>query len=286
MMIFAKNMHNDPTLHSRAFQLALEVTYFKRRFNTSILQEIFKNDFIIKDYFTINNGLCDQSTIYSALLAKEFTNYFNLAKEDVIVLSTPLYNIKHLLTSRNEYYKSITGNSIPDLTLKETPYDFKDSKDILLNKNHIYFLDINDIQKKSSEIIYNLEKQILLLQKNANPQLKIYFKDIILILSTDKHPADKLNTIYSFMHKVTPPKEFRIPYIIFKKKANITELLLDNKPNADIEAVPLDHGKLNEIKSQKAIMGITEKWSVDLKDIIQKATQNSIQFHINNDTVD
>jgi hypothetical protein len=33
-------------------------------------------------------------------------------------------------------------------------------------------------------------------------------------------------------------------------------------------------------------MGITEKWSENLKDVVKNATQNSILFNSNNDTVD
>lgn len=62
------NINKEPMLFSRAFQLALEVSYFKRHFNQQILQEVYKNDFIIQDSFNINKGICDQSTIYSSAL--------------------------------------------------------------------------------------------------------------------------------------------------------------------------------------------------------------------------
>src|ERR1700759_2688292 len=157
-------IHKKPTLHSRAFQLALEMTYSKRKFDTHQLEQYYKDDFRIEDTYQINNNICDQSTIFTSVITKDVVEFLNLDKKDVVVHSTPLFLTKESITpflkEMMDYNKKMTGNTCPDISIKEQPYDYKDSKDVSYNKNHLYFVDQENLIKECTRHLQSLESSL------------------------------------------------------------------------------------------------------------------------------
>jgi hypothetical protein len=289
---FIRTMHNqinrDPTLHSRAFQLAMEVTYAKRKFSQVELEEIYKNDFVIKDMFNINQGLCDQSTIYTCISTKILQNYFNFNKKDIIVNSTPIFLTKEKITPEikqtMEHNKKLTDNNSPDLTVKERPYDFKDSKDICYNKNHIYVIDTELFKEKGpfmlNKLIQSLESSLLVSSK-VSPETITYTKELVLILKKQKelNIQQQLENLNVHLNKYVMPKDFKCPYIVLKNKTTFENLNITESIQKQIDDVTLEKGHLDYLKAQQAIMSIINKFrDQNLRNTINQATKNSIQL--------
>lgn len=283
------SIHNQPTLYSRAFQLALEVTYSKRKFSEQTLQEMYQNDFIIQDNFHVNKGICDQSTIYTSIIAKKIVTYLNLDIKDLIVNSTPLYLTKDKITESTkiimDYNKKMTENTCPDFALKGRPYDLKEQKEISYSKNHIYLFDKDQMHKKGIEIFNNLEKALNnSLQNNQiilSKEMKMFTADIIKELANHRHLQtpiqSRVDSLNMFLLKKNIPKEFKMPIFVPVKKANLDDLLITNIDN---DKIPLDPGHLDYVKAKKALMGILERYPADVQLKIQEATCASIQFSI------
>lgn len=289
--IFIQQMHNsihgEPTLFSRAFQLALEVTYSKRRFDEQALKDMYKHDFIVEDSFGVNKGLCDQSTVYNCVLAKKVCFYFNLEIKDIVVNSTPIFLNKEKITETMkismDYNKKMTENTCPDLNIRGRPYDFKESKDISFSKNQIYFIDMEEIRKKGVEIFFKLEKSLEKSLNNTQISLSEKSKEFTnIIIENLKKQRESLVSIEMrveslnlFLIKNNIPKDFKMPLFIPIKKASI-EMLDTTK----VDQVPLDPGFLNQTKAKKAIMGVLDTYDDRIKTNIQEITHGSIQFNI------
>nr|NP_062846.1 hypothetical protein PhpooMp01 [Physarum polycephalum]BAB08100.1 unnamed protein product [Physarum polycephalum] len=275
-------IHKQPTLSSRAFQLALEVSYSKRSFNEATLQDFFKNEFNIRDTFNVNNGVCDQSTIFSALMAKYVVSYYNLNSKDIIVNSTPLYLTKDIspeIKASMEFNKNLTGNSCPDITLKEHPYDFKDSKDIKWNKNQIYLVDNTSFNEQAIIMLNHLEKSLinqLTVNHLMSSECVLYTKDILAIMKNKSTSSaqDIFEKIQKHLLSNQPPKDFRIPLIVPIKKASLEELRVNYSTN-EYNNIKLDPGTLTDVKTRKAIASMTE-WNPFLRDKVQKAIHSSL----------
>jgi hypothetical protein len=88
-------MHNtsykEPTLHWRAFQLAVEVTY-SHQFNQQTLQDFYLNAFYLQDTFNVNHKDCDQSTVYTAMVIKLFKQYSILIVKILLFILHQGYN--------------------------------------------------------------------------------------------------------------------------------------------------------------------------------------------------
>ena len=284
-----KCIRGTPTLQSRAFQLALEVTYNKRFFSESTLQKFYKNDFQIEDIYNINKGLCDQSTIYIASLGKIFSYHLNTNKKDLIINSTPLFMKKSDITSERQEImdsnKKMTDNSMPDMSFREQSFDCKDSKNICWNKNHIYFVDIAKIEQQGYGMLKNLSASLHnQIKINAlSPQGVLYAQDILKLLqykeTSFQKMFEKINA-YTLVHQ--PPKDFRMPYIIPIKKAD-SELLKTTFTSEQVEKVNLEPGNLTDVKAKKAIESIQEDWDSALKETVQKAISSSLSHVLIND---
>lgn len=289
-------IHQKPTLHSRAFQVALEMTYSKRKFNLEQLEQYYKDDFNIEDTFQVNKNLCDQSTIFTSVITKDLINYLNLDKKDVIVHATPLFLSKEQITPFKQkimdYNKEMTGNTCPDVSIKERPYDYKDSKDVSYNKNHLYFIDQENLIKECTQHIHSLKSSLwsnIKTSRMENEVLK-YSKNILKIIDNGHNTKESAAHVYEkillFVKKSPPPLEFKMPLFIYKTKANLLELN-NTITSEQAAAVPLETGKLNDVKVRKAIGGLIDAWPDHLKIIVQKATSNTLTFaSINENTID
>ena len=292
--IFNEFMHNAPTLHSRAFQLALEVTYSKRKFSEKTLQEYFAKDFKINDILNMNQGVCDQSTIYNSFLAQMTAKYFNLDYSSVVVYSTPLKATLENLTFEEKktmlLNKKLTDNTVPDVSIKERPYDFKEPasiRDFKFSRNQIYFIDFKDLKNKSSQILNSIEDSLS--GCLSNPQtldlgVRLTLNQFLSVARNYNNQGstkaqlgvEHLNNMAS---KGNFPLEFKYPLLIIYKKTPLEHLFsIENKD--EIEKIPLDQGHLDYKKAQKAIMGILDVKKDAAKRDIQKATQNSLEFFL------
>ena len=117
IQIMSRMVTEAPSLQTRAFQLAVEVSYSRRKFSLEALQESFQSDFTIKDVYVSNRGLCDQSTIYSSILMKFVKAQLKLDAASIQVNVTPLYlpKAKSLIVEQAIAKNQIlTGNRSPD----------------------------------------------------------------------------------------------------------------------------------------------------------------------------
>ena len=276
--ILIQMMHNlaykEPILNSRAFQVALEVTYFKRRFSETLLQDVCKNDFKIQDTFLVNNGMCDRSTLYSSILAKQLCMYFNLNFNDVIVHSTPLFLTQEKITpeikTTMDYNRKMTGNTCSDIDIKQRPYDFKESQQFSYAKNQIYFLEAEKIRDQGFKIFEKLQASLEYSLKDSQQILskegRAFTIHVIKFLQNERQTQVSMEIVLEnlnmFLHKSNMPPDFKIPLFIPTKKAALDSLYSGEQ----VDKVILDHGTLTSDNNIKAK--------------IQEATHNSIQFDI------
>ena len=285
-------IHGEPTLLSRHFQLALEVTYSGRKFNQQMIQEYFKNDFRIVDTFNTNQGLCDQSTLYTAMESKIVADYLNLSCDDIVVNSTPFFLSKNKITpeikSVMETNKKLTDNDFPDVIIQERPYDFKDSKNFCGNKNQIYLLDVDNIKKHGASMLLWLEQslrnQIETQSSVLSSEGKEYAKNISNILKDREGIPpqllfDKLSK-YVLVHQ--PPKDFRMPLVVPAKKAKVEELC-EGISQKDLDSVALDPGRLTDVKAKKAIGSILDTYDPVLIKKVRKAIGGSLSHVLSSD---
>lgn len=279
-----KCIHGTPTLQSRAFQLALEISYTKRQFSEQDLQKYYENDFNIVDTFKVNKGICDQSTIFTSVITKDIMDYYSYGKSDVIVHSTPIFLTKEKITPMLEqtmiYNKTMTGNTCPDISIQERPYDYKDSKDFSYNKNHIYIVDnkdfLQDCKRHLNHITAIIENNIRSLK---DIQLRAYSKDILRIIKNESISVAAYEKIVLFTKQNTPPKEFKMPIFIFKPKANLEELVpTDNAALDEIKSIILQTGPLNSAKVKQSVFGLLNAWPNHLKETINKNTANTLDL--------
>lgn len=293
-----KSIHEEPSYEARAFQLCLEIIYRQKVFEQNTVESIFEKYITLQDAFYSNKGLCEQSTVYSCTLAVKVATNLNLSPDNITVNSTPFLLRKDQITyemrQTMEENKTLTGNSAPDLTINKRPYDFKDSKDISWNKNHVYLLDIENITQKGYTILNNLESslknQTETSSSKLSPESILYAKSILAILKNrNKSPLEILEKINQFTIINQPPRDFRIPYIIPTKKASLSELK-KTISEEEIATVNLEPGHLTDVKARKAIQSIQEKWDPELKEKVRQAVTNSISHILlktetNHDTI-
>lgn len=285
--IMCNMVNKNPTLHSKAFQLALEVCYSKRKFEEKTVQDFFSNDFLVIDYFNCNRKLIDQSTVFSAITMKKVVDYFGYSKNEVMVLSTPIFLDTHKLTeSQSDFMassKKLTGNAIPDALLKGRQYDFKIKEHYDFNKNTIFFIDSDvllkdsgarlllKIQQSLSGSISNRLTDELVVKYSRNLQEFIYKR-----VQSKVSPQSIIEDINRYIIQNEPPLNFTFPKIIPYKPSKITELVTAEEEAALLK-IPLEKGHLTSVKAKKAIMGIIDTFDDARKQMIIDVTKRSIE---------
>lgn len=296
--LFIKEMddmiNSNISLHSRAFQLALEVTYRKRHFNINSLQAFYANDFSIENVFNINQNTCEQSTIYSALSTKKLVTTLRLDKKDVIVNCTPYEispsNITKDIQNIMDFSKKMTGNSCCDLMIHKRPFDFKDTKTFSIAQNHIYNVSAEFMLLKGHKILFDLEKHLAFTIEKNYTRLDLntlnFIKQVQKKLQYYRESNTPIESRFEMLNKISistnVPKEFKMPIFIVSKKPLIETLYSEDHIAA--KDVPLEHGNLDYPKAQKAIMGICSTYNNQLKNKITEITNNSLTF--NTDDID
>ena len=278
---FFKIMSNvESTLRSRVLQVAIEVTYNKRYFSEKTLQKFYENDFQIEDPFKVNQGLCDQSTLYTALIMKAFGEYFNVSRKDLVVNSTPSYINKDLLSNDQkkliEYNQYMTGNTACDATIRERPFDLKDGNEIDWTKNHIRPIDVVLLKEKGYRLLSKFEQSLESQVKDPSSKLsndaRRYAKDILVLVKEKEHLSAQsiFEKIYQYTVTNQPPKDFRMPYILPVKKASIDNLS-SSVNYEELAKVDLDRGHFTDVKAKNALESIKKRWDPEL---VKKANES------------
>lgn len=125
-------------------------------------------------------------------------------------------------------------------------------------------------------------------RKSNNIDVTLYMEDMLKIIRANKRSnkssQESYEDLLNFMRKTNPPKELKLAILIYAEKSTVSDV-----PNfcniEDASKVPLDQGKLIDVKVKKAICGIIDTWSNDLKNTVNKATHASLS-HILQDSDD
>jgi hypothetical protein len=270
----------NPALHGRILQVSIETTLHKRYFAEDVVRGIFDKDFTIHNPY---NDPIDQSIIYNSLQARTLRKQYGLIKEDITINVAPFrVNKASFNPSEIAYNKKMTGNAYPDVTIQTRPYDFKDSKDLAMAKNHIYFIDSFDLEKTCKALLVKLDYALndKHTVKLLSAEGKMYTKKINSIIETYVHqdPQEGIDRIYKAIFKDPPPKDFKIALFIPHQKPNNEALITEENQEA-INSIPLDHGHLDAVKIRKAIIGHMECFDLSTQEKIAIATHHSIRFH-------
>jgi len=274
---FHENVLNKNTVYSRAFQLALEVTYNRRHFSEKDLREIYSNDFEIVDAFKVNNGSCSQADLFTCLCTKKLQDLLGYKSNEVIVQTTPR-NLSKEMTLQPEIKailernKSYTDNSVPDVTIQGQPFDFKNAKELSYTKNNIYLLTTNDLfPGMIKNIIHALKQQQIDIK--TSDEARFYIKDVNAMIKSKPMPtntqetAETLIEIYTFIKKNPAPEGFRLSKILPIEFRDIHDKNISDIPFSEenslimeeLKKVHLQEGNLDAPKVKKAIMGIVDQ---------------------------
>jgi hypothetical protein len=198
---FKETFSNQPEVNTRAFQLAIEVSYKKKQFSEKYLHKVFEGQIGILDLTGSNNGFTDASTFYTFMQTYVLLKQLGAAKniEMRIIISPPLKgNLKDLppkiLQILQEGQKA-TGNSINDIMLNNHYYDYKNTRDIAYNKNHIIYLDYSnfDTFSISQRYLVNLAKRF---QRIVDVKVDLDQKPVTKEVHTyTKILSDKINAL-------------------------------------------------------------------------------------------
>lgn len=164
---FKHLMENDSILYRRAFQLAIEVTYAKRKFSMRELLTIFDNNnySIIDPLSATSSSIIDSSTLYSILQTNLLVQKSPFINSTIVINTTPTTKIDHnnlpvLVQKKIALSKATTGNTFSDLTLDGVPYDYKDERNSSTIKNHILIYDYDIIVQKGESLLYDILKTL------------------------------------------------------------------------------------------------------------------------------
>jgi hypothetical protein len=275
-------LREEPNLHARAFQLALEVCYHKRRYSENDLRQILDGRVSINDLAGFNNGQVDSSTLYTAFQTDLLTKRAPFNKSSVVIVnSTPINNINPNslppnLQSRIALSKTNTGNIYNDIDIDGHMYDYKYSDSPLYNKNHIYFYDYENYANEASILLKHLERVLkdklenhlrskILLSNDDVLYTKESYQKLILIKSKQITVREKMDEWNLYIQKTmhARPSTFTTPILVQttdKPFIPSTELLEETKK------VIIEHGHMQPDKALKAIKGIVKGFDNDTQE--------------------
>lgn len=295
---------HHPDIMVRSFQLALEIYFRKAQFKQKDICTIFDNKFSIEDIINRNNGIADMSTFFSAMQTNHLYTQPGFIEHisACIVIATSLNagNLKDLppeISAKIASSKVATGNAINDVDLNGHHYDFKITTEYSFGRNHIIFINVNNLNTSFQEITkqmsHVIKQKIHLLKINGTTIKENYIKkcyeelySLIENLQKEKNLSDSqkfhiLNE-HNFEHMHNRPHEMTIAFII----------PLSSKPFAPNSAISQ---KINNIEfgyrkhyspedMQKAIIGSAIKlWIEDTKYKAYRETDGTLNTHIETD---
>jgi hypothetical protein len=304
IMYFRQICHNDSSIHTRAFQLAIETVFKRKLFLESDIRGAFSPSFGLIDVVGTNKGLVDTSTFYSCLQTDHLIKQpdFQANIEIRIVVSTCLKSDKDSLKTLSPITQqfmnnshSATGNALNDIMLSYHHYDYKNIKNIEVNKNHLIFLDFDTINNTATgrRYLYNLLNNFSTIVKITPDIRSTHYvqqaKNKLELIINEPSLAifDKISLwnsyVYSTINK-RPPEVF-LPLLIPTTTANYTP-----DPNMKVNDVKLPLSKsLEAPDALNAVKNITKTFNPKTQYKAWLATKGIIgeeQSQINNETVD
>ena len=239
---FKKLCEEDPGIHTRAFQLAIETVFNKRLYLEKDLEGAFSGSFSLMDVVGTNEGYADSSTFYSCLQTDHLVRqpYFRPNIDIRIVISTCLKSDKDSLKALNPTTqqfminsRNATGNTVNDLMLNEHHYDFKNISKIELNKNHVIFLDFDTINNTATarRYLYNLLTNFdTIIKSNKNASATHYVANAKNKLESILNESsltvfEKINNWNSFVYSTfnRRPSDVYLPILIPTTTATYNE---------------------------------------------------------------
>lgn len=262
-----KMLKENPELTHYAYQVAVEASYSKRFFSQEALNEVFKEHFTIKDIYGLNNGLCDASTVNTALITEHIKTKSPFKAAEVLVASTPLeyhttryYDIQKSIKPLIQQSKNATGNTNCDLFIDGRPYDIKHTEKDHVNQSHIlcwthekfnthFESHLKNMLYIMQNILKNNETKSPKFFKQAHDKLDAIIKNKTMTL-TEKNIAWQ-NFIHSNSSKIPPEFHFSL---VFK----MTDCdFMPKTPKSLLEKVHVSPDILEDPnKTLKAIKGI------------------------------
>lgn len=232
-----EQIDNNPGFMTRAFQVAFEITFHKRRFSDEEILDIFGGTIGLYKVGDQNNTM-DSSTLYSI-----FQTYHVLKQqkfEGAVVISPPVNTAdlnKMSLSPKEQalmvHSQKATGNTLCDTRFKNHYYDYKSSGNFKFTKNHVIFVDYNEIVSNKSVIflknlLSNLELSAL---EGSRDKVEIEYlnraiKKLTYVIqdkgSTNLQKLDEWN-VYVFSTLERRPVTIFFPCLISTNNTEITK---------------------------------------------------------------
>lgn len=151
-----------------------------------------------------------------------------------------------------DYHETMTRNTCADISIKERPYDYKDSKNVSYNKNHLYFIDQENLIQECTLHLKDLESSLInnITLLSTLKEITQYSNKVLTIIRNGrdtKQTAPQIDEqLLLFMKNTAPPKTFKIPLLIYKQKANISELSTQVSYE-EATTIPLEPGQIIDV---------------------------------------
>jgi hypothetical protein len=244
LQYWKQQVNENPGIMTRAFQVAIEITYNKRHFSARDLTKILEGEIDIVAIGDSTVVKVDSSTIYSILQTSHILNRHAFESAEVVSPPTDTTNINiNALSPKEQAFvqasQQATGNVVCDVKFYNHYYDYKAFGNYKFSKNHIVFIDFHDMDsRKPIAFLRNLLPMLKQYEQKstedriASEYLAKAIKKLEYILN-DTHSSslekiDEWNTyIFNTLEK-RPPTLF-FPLLIPTNENPITkEMLEDN----------------------------------------------------------
>jgi hypothetical protein len=288
---------NDPVHINRGLQVSLEVLYPRRQLQQDLVENFLtKNPKIsIQDVVNRNNGLIDQSVIYTLSQTKHLLSQstYGCNLETAVIIPTCLGNLNNLPQNVSQFMvasKKATGNTICDLLINGIPYDHK-CTDVSYGKNNIFSGTYEEIMytAKFRQYLGNVFKIISNFNKNLQDHelnnLISKMREIqIDPYSTEIQKLDQFN--FLLFRKIEFYTSFMNIPILFPTTREPFVPTVDKK---EIDALGLPKSKSLNPKDVLAANQnyVNKNWTNKQKNIAGRETDNIIgNSNTNSDEVD
>jgi hypothetical protein len=223
---------------TRAFQVAMEITFAKRNFSGEALTTVLENIALYKVGESGSNTI-DSSTLYSALQTYYITKRHHVESVVVIAPAADTANVTKVLLSPKDQellLKSIqaTGNTICDIKFFDHYYDYKNNN-FKFMKNHIFMLDFEEItnSRKAHRFLFQLLGDFAKIAGNTDLEREYLEKAISKLdyilkdsKSTSIQKLDEWNA-YVFLTLERRPTTILFPLLIPASRDPVVKEMLD-----------------------------------------------------------
>lgn len=125
-----QELKDHPLYNNKAGQLTLETFFARHRFELKNVESILGPNLKLEDIIGMNNGLVDQSSIFTILQTQAFLSSLQIKVESVVIVETPynLFDLSDLSPKAQKFIlnsKIATGNTVCDVKLEDHLFDYK-----------------------------------------------------------------------------------------------------------------------------------------------------------------